>query len=124
MKPVAHAQLGVEAPSGDLYAIPGLEHFRSGVKLAFNILLFDGKGQREKWPEVMGIGLGNDADAKRDPSSRAARCDGLLPAGWEDPKRLRDAILEKHPALKKAFGRGLGYDLMFTEFAGAYGRPT
>jgi hypothetical protein len=112
---LAYAQLGVEAPSGDLYAIPGLEGYRTGVKLAFNVLLFDGKGQRKKWPEVMGIGLGDDADAKRDPNSRAAQCDGLLPAGWEDPKRLRDAILEGHPALKKAFGRGLGYGLMFTE---------
>ena len=112
---LAYAHLGVEAPSGDLYAIPGLEGYRSGVKLAFNVLLFDGKGQRRKWPEVMGIGLGDDAEAKRDPSSRAAQCDGLLPTGWEDPKRLRDAILEKHPALRKAFGRGLGYGLMHTE---------
>jgi hypothetical protein len=112
---LTYAHLGVEAPSGDLYAIPGLEGYRSGVKLAFNVLLFDGKGQRRKWPEVMGIGLGDDADAKRDPSSRAAQSDGLLPPGWEDPKRLRNAILEKHPALRKAFGRGLGYGLMFTE---------
>ena len=112
---LAYAQLGVEAPSGDLYDIPGLEGYRSGVKLAFNVLLFDGKGQRKKWPEVMGIGLGDDADAKRDPSSRASQCDGLLPPGWEDPKRLRNAILEKHPALGKAFGRGLGYGLMYTE---------
>jgi hypothetical protein len=85
----AHAHLGVEAPSGDLYAIPGLEGYRGGVKLAFNVLLFDGKGQRKKWPDAMGVGLGTDADAKRDPNSRAAQCDGLLPAGWEDPKRLR-----------------------------------
>jgi hypothetical protein len=112
---LAYAHLGVETPSGDLYAVPGMEGYRSGVKLAFNILLFDGKGQRKKWPEVMGIGLGDDADAKRDPNSRAAQRDGLLPAGWDDPKRLRDAILEKHPALRKAFGRGLGYGLMFTE---------
>ena len=112
---LAYAHLGVEAPSGDLYAIPGLEGYRSGVKLAFNVLLFDGKGQRRKWPEMMGIGIGNDADAKRDPGSRAAQCDGLLPPGWEDPKRLREAILEKHPALRKAFGRGLGYGLMHTE---------
>ena len=112
---LAYGHLRVEPPSGDLYAIAGLEGYRSGVKLAFNVLLFDGKGQRRKWPGVMGIGLGNDAEAKRDPSSRAAQCDGLLPAGWEDPKRLRQAILEKHPALRKAFGRGLRYGLMHTE---------
>jgi hypothetical protein len=45
----------------------------------------------------------------------AARYDGLLPAGWSNPQRLRKAILEKHPALGKAFGRRLGYGLMFTE---------
>lgn len=112
---LAYAHLGVEPPLGDLYAIPGLEGYRSGVKLAFNILLFDGKGQRRKWPEVMGIGLGSDADAKRDPGSKAARFDGLLPAGWSDPQRLRKTILEKHPALGKAFGRRLGYGLMLTE---------
>jgi hypothetical protein len=61
---LAYAYLGVEAPTGDLYAIPGMEDYRSGVKLAFNVLLFDGKGQRKKWPEVMGIGLGNHADAR------------------------------------------------------------
>jgi hypothetical protein len=112
---LAYAHLGVEPPSGDLYALPGLEGYRSGVKLAFNILLFDGKGHRRKWPQGMGIGLGSDAKAKRDPSSRAAQCDGLLSAGWEDPRRLRTAILERHPALGKAFGRGLGFGLMFTE---------
>jgi hypothetical protein len=78
------------------------------VKLAFNVLLFDGKGLRKKWPEVMGIALLDDAGAKRDPNSRTAQCDGLLTPGWEDPKRLRETILEKHSALRKAFGRGLG----------------
>jgi hypothetical protein len=113
---LAYAQLGIEAPPGDLYAMAGLERgYRSGVKLAFNVLLFDGKGQRRKWPEAMGIGLGTDAEARRDPSSEAAQCDGLLPAGWEDPRRLRQVILEKHPSLSKAFGRGLGWGLMFTE---------
>ena len=85
------------------------------MRLAFNVLLFGGTGQRKRWPEVMGLGLGDDAEAKRDPSSRAAQCDGLLPPGWEDPKRLREATLEKHPALRKAFGRSFGYGLMFTE---------
>jgi hypothetical protein len=93
---LAYARLGVDAPEGDLYAIPGLEgHYRSGVKLAFNVLLFDGKGTRRKWPAEM---------------------QGLLPEGWElDPPRLRKAILAEHPALGKAFGRSLGYGLMFTE---------
>ena len=63
---LAYAEMGKEAPEGDLYAFPGLEGFRSGVKLAFNIFLFDGTGRRSKWPAgKMGIGVGNDADAKK-----------------------------------------------------------
>jgi hypothetical protein len=117
---LAYAKMGKEAPEGDLYALPGLEGFRSGVKLAFNVFLFDGKGLRTKWPAgKMGIGVGNDADAKKanhhHGNHLAHTYEGLLPAGWEDPKRLRAAILAKHPALSKAFGRGLGYGLMFTE---------
>ena len=38
-----------------------------------------------------------------------------MPVGWSNPQRLRKAILEKHPALGKAFGRRLGYGLMLTE---------
>jgi len=111
---LAYAHVGAVAPSGDLYAIPGLEQHRSGVKLAFNVFLFDGKGLRKEWPKAeMGIGVGTDADAKV--NCEAARFDGLLPVGWSNPQRLRKAILEKHPALGKAFGRRLGYGLMFTE---------
>ena len=119
---LAYAEMGKEAPEGDLYALPGLEGFRSGVKLAFNIFLFDGTGRRSKWPAgKMGIGVGNDADAKKvnhhhhQGNDLAQNHEGFLPAGWEDPRRLRAAILTKHPALRKAFGRGLGYGLMFTE---------
>jgi hypothetical protein len=38
---LTYAHIGAVPPSGDLYAIPGLEDYRSGVKLAFNIFLFD-----------------------------------------------------------------------------------
>jgi hypothetical protein len=114
---LAHTYIGAVPPSGDLYAIPGLEDYRSGVKLAFNIFLFDRQGSRRKWPkDEMGIGVGTDADAqKASPNSEAARFEGLLPAGWESTLRLRKAILDKHPALGKAFGRRLGYGLMFAE---------
>jgi hypothetical protein len=115
---LAYAHIGAVPPSGDLYAIPGLEDYRSGVKLAFNIFLFDRQGSRRKWPkDEMGIGVETDADAqKADPAnSEAARFEGLLPAGWESTLRLRKAILDKHPDLGKAFGRRLGYGLMFAE---------
>ena len=113
---LAYAAIGQDAPDGDIYALPELEAYRSGIKLAFNIFLFDSKRLRSKWPkDEMGIGVGDDAAAKADPNSVAARFDGLLPAGWENPERLRKAILNKHPALKEAFGHRLGYSLMFTE---------
>jgi hypothetical protein len=115
---LAYAHVGAVPPSGDLYAIPSLEQYRSGVKLAFNVFLFDGKGLRKAWPKAdMGIGLGTDAEARKADlkNSEGERFEGLLPAGWDSPQRLRAAILEKHPALSKAFGRRLGYDLMFTE---------
>ena len=54
-------------PSGDLYAIPGLEAYRSGVKLAFNVFLFDRKGSRRKWPK--------DGDGDRG-GNRCRRADG------------------------------------------------
>jgi hypothetical protein len=69
----------VVPPSGDLYALPGLEAYRSGVKLAFNVFLFDRRGSRRKWPkDEMGIGVGTDADARTaEPNSEAARFEGL-----------------------------------------------
>ena len=115
---LAYARLGAVPPEGDLYAIPGLEAYRRGVKLAFNVFLFDGKGFRKKWPkDEMGIGVGTDADAKSADlkNSQGEHFEGLLPVGWENPQRLRKAILDKHPALAKAFGRRLGFGLMFTE---------
>ena len=65
----------------------------------------------------MGVGVGDDdAELKAKPNGGpTANFEGLLPAGWERPERLRAAILERHPALKAAFGRRLGYGLMFTE---------
>ena len=33
---LAYAELGATPPAGDLYAIPGLEAYRSGVKRAMN----------------------------------------------------------------------------------------
>lgn len=125
---LAYAEIGVEPPEGDLYAIDGLEDYRSGVKMAFNVFLWDPSRKRQKWPhradgardgapDLMGVGLGSDADAQHDPSGPAAAVEARLPAGWEDPKRLREALLRRHPALKDAFGRALGYGLMFKESA-------
>jgi hypothetical protein len=119
---LAYAEIGATPPEGDLYAIEGLEEYRSGVKMAFNVFLWDDSLRRKNWPknkdtdkEEMGVGVGSDEDAKRDPRGAAAAVEARLPAGWENPRRLRDALLARHPALAGAFGRALGYRLMFNE---------
>lgn len=111
---LAYAELGERPPPfDDLYAVPGLGDYRSGVKLAMNCFLFDTHSRRTKWPKKMGVGVGTDAD--RDTvGSTVNEYEGLLPAGWGVGVTKR-AILKLHPALKEAWGRGLGYRLMWRE---------
>jgi hypothetical protein len=111
---LAYAEVGATPPEGDLYAIPGLEGYRSGVKLAMNTFLFDEGGSRRSWPSVMGVGVGDDHKASADPTSVAASLDARLPKGY-GVTRTKTAILQAHPALKAAWGRRLGYRLMFIE---------
>ena len=101
------------APEGDLYAIQGLEGYRSGVKRAMNCFLFDG-GTRRSWPDTFGIGVGDDKAADDNPDGVAASFEARLPASW-GVARTNEAILHVHPALKNAWGRGFGYRLMFVE---------
>jgi len=110
---LALARLGAEAPTGDVYAVEGAEGYRSGIKMAMNTFLFDTHLRRSKWPDEMGVGVGTDEDA-RDPTSPAADYEGRLPTGWK-VGLTRKAILKRHPALRPAWGRGLGYQLMFDE---------
>lgn len=111
---LAYAFLDEAPPEGDLYAIPGLEGYRSGVKMAMNVFLFDETSERPRWPKEMGVGVGSDADAANDPAGEAASYDARLPASWTVGKTRR-AILQKHPHLAEAWGRGLGYRLMNLE---------
>jgi len=111
---LAYAALEETAPEGDLYAIPGLEGYRSGVKMAMNVFLFDETDRRTKWPREMGVGKGTDDDAAAVPDGEAASYDARLPAGWT-VARTKRAILEKHPHLAGAWGRGSGYRLMNLE---------
>lgn len=108
---LAYAEVGAPAPAGDLYAIPGFENYRSGIKFAMNCFLFDG-GPRRNWPTELGIGVGDDLDAKGD--SEAARYEARLPAGTTVAS-TKTAILGVHPILEKAWDRRLGYRLMFRE---------
>ncbi|MGD9803444.1 MAG: hypothetical protein AB7E81_17715 [Hyphomicrobiaceae bacterium] len=111
---LAYAVIGKEPPDGDLYAIPGYEGYRSGIKLAMNALLFDKSPRRSKWPKEIGIGVGDDEDAKMDRRGSAAQYEARLPTG-STVKKVRDATLSVHPHLSKAWGRQLGYQLMFLE---------
>ena len=111
---LAYAEFGATPPNGDLYAISGLEGYRSGIKLAMNTFLFDGGNARRSWPNVVGVGMGDDRDAAADPRSAAASFDARLPQGW-GVGRAKKVILMVHPALKEAWGRRLGYRLMFKE---------
>lgn len=110
---LAYADIGKRPPEGDLYNIPGLEAYRSGVKLAMNTLLFDDHLKRNQWPQEMGIGVGTDEDASQQPE-KFSEFDGLLPEGWGVSK-TKKAILTVHPELGAAWGRALGYHLMFVE---------
>lgn len=110
---LAYAQLGLPPPAGDLYAIAGLDGYRSGIKMAMNCLLFDTR-RRRTWPRQLGLGVGDDAEVAANSGSQAAAYKARLPAGY-GVKKLKKAILKKHPALSAAWGRGLGYKLMFIE---------
>ncbi|UPT88605.1 hypothetical protein HAP41_0000005845 [Bradyrhizobium barranii subsp. apii] len=106
---LAYADLCLQPPAGDLYAIPGLEAHRSGVKLAMNCFLFDETPKRRTWPQDMGFSLETGADI-----AGADTIQGKLPDGWT-VNRTKKAILTVHPALERAWGRGLGYRLMWQE---------
>ncbi|MBZ9939209.1 hypothetical protein LB518_23130 [Mesorhizobium sp. BR1-1-16] len=81
-----------EPPEGDLYAVPGLEHCREGVKLMTSALLFS-EHPLKAWP-------------KGGPQA--------FPKGTKLGEVV-GSISSKHPGLVPYFGSGLGYRLMFTE---------
>jgi hypothetical protein len=110
---LAYAEVNAITADGDLYEIPGAKGFRSGVKMAMNTFLFDA-GVRRSWPSAIGVGVGNDADAVAKPDGAAALYHGRLPNDWT-VKKAKEAILSVHPSLKEAWGRQLGYSLMFKE---------
>lgn len=89
---LAYARVGAEPPEGDLYAIPGLEEHRGGVKAGFAVI------------------LSSSNEMTRLPSG----VKGALPAGWTG-RRLAEAIGSKHPALVPLFGKDIAMELMFTE---------
>ncbi|MBZ9942641.1 hypothetical protein LB533_16235 [Mesorhizobium sp. BR1-1-13] len=89
---LAYARVGAQPPEGDLYAIPGLEEHRAGVKAGFAAML-SSSNEMTRLP----------SDVK-----------DALPVGWTG-RRLAEAIGAKHPGLVPLFGRDIAMDLMFTE---------
>jgi hypothetical protein len=73
---LAYAEIGAVPPEADLYAIPGLEGYRSGVKKAMNCFLFD-SGHRRSWPSEF-LGVVPDGDHA---DGRGAGAPPLLPRG-------------------------------------------
>jgi hypothetical protein len=85
---LAYAMAGETPPDGALYAVPGMEDYRSAV--------------------------GTDEDARRDPEGDAARYDYRFPARSTFRQRL-SATHQRHPKIKGLFGSGVGRRLMHTE---------
>jgi hypothetical protein len=91
---LACASKGVQPPTGDLYAIPGLEGHRDAVKLGVNALFF-AQGPRRQWPKT-------EEQAQR------------LPTQWTMSK-FRRALVVRHPLIADCIETGLGLHLMHTE---------
>jgi len=89
---LAYIRQGAEPPEGDLYAIPGLEGHRDGVKRVLSSLFF------------------RETKARRLPHDATS----LLPVGWT-MSRFRNAIVEIHPAIAPLLDTDIGFELMAAE---------
>lgn len=89
---LAYIRAGESLPSGDLYAVPGLENHRGGAKLALLSLLSRSTNMKRITPELK----------------------GLLPEGWT-AKHLQEAVNTRHLKIAHLFGTDIGVELMFTE---------
>jgi hypothetical protein len=89
---LAYCRQGVEPPPGDLYAVPGLEDCRPGVKRVMVSLFFRHSPARRL-----------PADAK-----------GILPESWT-MERFKTAASEFHPAIATLFDTNVGFELMAME---------
>lgn len=87
-----HPRVGKTPPDGDLYAVPGFEDHRDGVKKVLNAMFFR-KGPLQRLPR--------GAPAQ-------------LPSGTTSSS-IRSAIIAKHSDLKPVLEVGVGYELFFTE---------
>lgn len=105
---IAFAELGIHPPAvEDLYRVPGLERLeRKLIKVGWNTFFFDTSLTRRSWPEEF-------SDCEWCDPETGEVFEGFPPAF--SPSRVRKAIVAHYPALKEAFGKGIGYRLMFLE---------
>lgn len=89
---LAYCRQGIVPPTGDLYAVPGLEDHRKAVKSLMVSLFF------------------RNAAARRLPvGSKEA-----LPLGWT-MERFKAAAYARHPAIASLFDTNAGFELMAVE---------
>ncbi|WP_245581790.1 hypothetical protein [Rhizobium ruizarguesonis] len=89
---LAYCRQGLQPPSGDLYAIPGLEEHRKAVKSLMVSLFF------------------RNAEARRLPAGSKE----TLPSGWS-MERFKAAAAALHPAIAHLFDTNVGFELMALE---------
>jgi hypothetical protein len=89
---LAYCHQGLQPPSGDLYAIPGLEEHRKVVKSLMVSLFF------------------RNAEARRLPAGSKE----ALPSGWS-MERFKAAAAALHPAIAHLFDTNVGFKLMALE---------
>lgn len=89
---LAYCRQGLQPPSGDLYAIPGLEEHRKAVKSLMVSLFF------------------RNAEARRLPAGSKE----ALPSGWS-MERFKAAAAALHPAIAHLFDTNVGFELMALE---------
>ncbi|AAN29210.1 hypothetical protein C064_00988 [Brucella suis 63/252] len=89
---IAYGHAGIDPGEGDLYLVPGLEDFRSGVKIVTSAMLAAStrlrrmpEGTRVKFPRLLKFST------------------------------VRDAIEGRHPSIRHLFYSGHGHAVQFTE---------
>ncbi|NBB49775.1 hypothetical protein GVN24_15970 [Rhizobium sp. CRIBSB] len=100
-------------PSGDLYAIPGLEGYRADVKMLFNALLSKPQGQSTvRWPQSI-----HDAAAKLslDDAAGAHRPAGSIVRSKIKPKDAVRLIEEYHIGIAHLFKAGRIGEIQYLE---------
>lgn len=100
-------------PSGDLYAIPGLEGYRADVKMLFNALLSKPQGQSTvRWPQSI-----HDAAVKLsfDDAKAAHRPAGSIVRSKIKPKDAVRLIEEHHPGIAHLFRAGRIGEIQYLE---------